>query len=352
SNDPNLEKIKHPRHDLNHGIALVGMALNPARPDRERTMREAPSPKEGVLEISNGESSLALTEEGLMSLQNEKGGITLAENGRFAVRNGNEELLSLFDELLSVLELLTVTSRSEGLLPISPTQKAKVINIRSRFKSFLLNGTGSNENGQDNANDNNNETDNNGGGETVVDENDREESVFKLLLQTEVASENNVIGLYGCNLRVCQAMAEIVAGKNLTATQIKELYDNGVTNDWEKVKDWQATVNSRKYIFTGIRNNGQISCLVQNGDMAIKAAMKKLIGSEAGSPSHQFLGDYTSSRFIRHRHKTTFTNSTGNHFTLTDTKGERGFTTWDPDPQTTEKYVKEGDHDNRREYFE
>jgi len=138
SNDPNLEKIKHPRHDLNHGIALVGMALNPARPDRERTMREAPSPKEGVLEISNGESSLALNEEGLVELQNINGGLTINEAGQISLRKGNHELLHLFDKLLEVLENLRIISPHNDR--IEPTQLAEIGSIRQDLETMLLEG--------------------------------------------------------------------------------------------------------------------------------------------------------------------------------------------------------------------
>ncbi|MCL2520103.1 MAG: hypothetical protein FWE37_03740, partial [Spirochaetaceae bacterium] len=114
------------------------MALNPARPDRERTMREAPSPKEGVLEISNGESSLALNEEGLVELQNINGGLTINEAGQISLRKGNHELLHLFDKLLEVLENLRIISPHNDR--IEPTQLAEIGSIRQDLETMLLEG--------------------------------------------------------------------------------------------------------------------------------------------------------------------------------------------------------------------
>jgi len=251
SNDPNLEKIKHPRHDLNHGIALVGMSLNPARPDRERTMREAPSPKEGVLEISNGNSSLALNEEGLVEVITGNGALTLTNNGKFSVRSGDEELISLFDQTLSLLgRLLTINERNGDISRMSPEQQMQLSRIRAKLHNFLVGGSNS---GTDNS-----VTDGGTGGVVNAEpEGDRNPPQPPIRIAISSGHSHWHWGAYNVDtgmyeyfeaVKVVDRVAEILRGNEPTVVEVTTFHDrvgvnaNGVDNNLTNIISFHNSI--------------------------------------------------------------------------------------------------------------
>jgi len=336
SNDPNLEKIKHPRHDLNHGIALVGMALNPARPDRERTMREAPSPKEGVLEISNGEASLSLNESGEIVLKNGKGSITLTAEGQISLKREGQpesrtrssskgiEIMDTMSQLVAATQNLTTTGSSTAQAT-SPASKAELDRIQTHFNYVLV------------KDDEGNETDSENIG-----------NIDKVLIQEKLIHQNekndkgnyilkDIVRKFGCNMRILQAIGEIELGKALTAKQIEDIYDKGCVLG--KINKNNCGVLDNNWV---IKETMRTLFEIPEDAEKVIANMKcpAVLGNH---PSVEYEKDgydtelptninHYSSRFVRREHKTNAVSLGGRHYVLTyrDRKNSKEIFTWDP----------------------
>ncbi|MCL2520805.1 MAG: hypothetical protein FWE37_07390, partial [Spirochaetaceae bacterium] len=238
---------------------------------------------------------------------------------------------------------------------INPTQLTEIDAIKTKLQGFLLNG--SEEDNTDNPKDEDDKIDDEIADEDEIEEEDEEMNrrvQDRLILQTDErlvfqanerptgVTRDDVIPRFGCNLRILQAIGEMLAHEYFTQQaanaendgeivpvedrilkpqQIKDMFTKGTTAN---VQVWTSPTAFEW--LPAIRAN---DCFIRDNDWVIAETMRVLnVPTSITRP--RVRDDNMNSRFIRHEHTTRLLNGNeGTHFTLRDRT--RGIY-WDPDP--------------------